>query len=687
MKQYTMLLRTIVSIALLGATPLKVHAADPSLVEEVRGQDVFTTPVEWVGEREPSPTDSAVLLEALKTFEPNGIKAGFDALEGYLEKNPQSSWAPSVRTHLAERYRIMGRYSAALKHWEAAWEASKGGTDDGSRQVAGRALSGWMRLLGSVGQKARLEELLAEAEKRDLFSTSYAPLLRASREGLSVMKGRPGESYRCGSLALAQVMKVRNVSAEASLTVGRTPSPDGGFQMSQLLALAASNRFEMEAVQRTEGDQIPVPSVVHWKLDHYAAILEAKNGRYKVIDPTFGGIAWIDGSIINEEASGYFLVPAADVPPKWRRLTRSEATVIRGKGYTYTADDDSDDSDDSDDDEDEDDCDPPEANDGPEGGGEPCPPEFGMPEWRISDPNMTLWVHDVPLFYRDSRGGWIKLRLSYKHRSVPRADKIASFGPNWECNWIGFVEQDAVQPDTVKNNLAGGGKVDFATNGTRDYWTSRRLVLNGSGLPTRIESAGKGRPKKPFSAKTSGSSAVGDWTTRAPSPSVSPVGGTDNLYGFPITYPAGIKRYMLTNRIDQYGRSKSYGYVSTNINSSIFTRLLAATDKDKNTSLLSYTNATFPRLVTSVTDPYGRSAHFRYDSVGRLTNIVDTGGLSSSFKYDASGAMTNMVTPYGTNSFRYFDYAGEPGYWSRGLEVTEPTGEKQLRACLKKHDV
>jgi hypothetical protein len=83
-------------------------------------------------------------------------------------------------------------------------------------------------------------------------------------------------------------------------------------------------------------------------------------------------------------------------------------------------------------------------------------------------------------------------------------------------------------------------------------------------------------------------------------------------------------------------------------------------------------------MITSVTDPYGRSARFVYDHLGRLTNIVDMAGLSSSFKYDHSGAITNLVTPYGTNAFKYLHSTATPGYWSRGLEITEPTGEKQL---------
>src|SRR5436190_20753815 len=127
-------------------------------------------------------------------------------------------------------------------------------------------------------------------------------------------------------------MKCQGVDPAIWRAVQELPSPDGGFRMSELLELGESNRFDVVAVQRLEGDQIPVPSVVHWKLNHYAAIVSETGGRYKVIDPTFGGAAWMEASTINEEASGRFLVASSNVVPGWKQLTSEEAAVVRGKG-------------------------------------------------------------------------------------------------------------------------------------------------------------------------------------------------------------------------------------------------------------------------------------------------------------------------------------------------------------------
>lgn len=664
-------------LAFLLISLLPLRAEDLSLTTQIRAKRVFTSPIESVGAQEPSDTESAPLLEAIQAFD-SGALAGYAALEGFLSQHPRSAWEPSLRTHLAERYRESGRYTAALEHWEQAWSLTKESGDPTARRIAARALTGWLRLLGSVGRKEQLEELLGEAERRGLFATPYAPRLQASREGLSVMKGRPGESYRCGSLALSQVMKSKGADEAARRAVREQPSPDGGFRMSELLTLAESNRFDVAAVQRVEGHEIPVPSVVHWKLDHYAAVVEQTDDRYKVIDPTFDGPIWMDASTINGEASGYFLVPATSIPARWRRLTSVEAVAVRGKGYTYTAEDDWDN---ADDDEDDDDCDPPESNDGPEGGGEPCPEDAGMPQWRMSHPYITLWINDVPLYYRNSRNGWEKLRLSYKHRAVPRGDTVAGFGDNWECNWIGFLEKDNAQPAVIKAYLAGGGIVGFQTNGTPEYQSARRLI---TGPSFSISSSGGGKGDG-GSSSVSSSSSVGVGRSLTPNPGpgtpiavLPPRGGSENIYGFPVGYGAGITRYFLTNRMDRYGRQVRYGYSIVNVGGTDYIRLTSRNDKDGQPCTFAYTNTSFPRLITQVTDPYGRSAHFKYDNVGRLTNITDMAGMSSSFKYDSSGAVTNMVTPYGTNSFKYVSQAGNPGEWGRGLEITEPTGDKQL---------
>ncbi len=90
----------------------------------------------------------------------------------------------------------------------------------------------------------------------------------------------------------------------------------------------------------------------------------------------------------------------------------------------------------------------------------------------------------------------------------------------------------------------------------------------------------------------------------------------------------------------------------------------------------------FSNLIASVTDPYTRTAHFYYDSSGRLTNIVDMIGMSTTFQYDGSDNIISMATPYGTTGFQYLTgISTNINYTNtlrRSVLITEPSGDHQL---------
>jgi len=161
--------------------------------------------------------------------------------------------------------------------------------------------------------------------------------------------------------------------------------------------------------RRPAGAELVVPCVVHWKLNHYAAILQEKNGRYLVEDPTFERQILMDAGTIDAESSGEFILPKDKVPASWQKLTAAECAAIYGKGYPNAIGDSDDDGPpgacgggDGSDDSDDSTCDPPSSNDGARQGGPPPPPtcpDCGMPQWSVSEPYCTLWLEDVPVRY------------------------------------------------------------------------------------------------------------------------------------------------------------------------------------------------------------------------------------------------------------------------------------------------
>src|SRR5262249_25281084 len=95
----------------------------------------------------------------------------------------------------------------------------------------------------------------------------------------------------------------------------------------------------------------------------------------------------------------------------------------------------------------------------------------------------------------------------------------------------------------------------------------------------------------------------------------------------------------------------------------------------------SYLDFRDPFLVTNITDPFGRSAHLRYDSKGRLESITDVLSLASHFTYDDAGGdadfITELTTPYGTTTFHYDAFertVDGTRYDARNLTATAPLG-------------
>lgn len=233
----------------------------------------------------------------------------------------------------------------------------------------------------------------------------------------------------------------------------------------------------------------------------------------------------------------------------------------------------------------------------------------------------------------------MELKLSYKHRDEweDRRDNLGGFGPKWECNWLGTLEMNGQA--TITNYLAGGGQAVFDVSGvTPEHRSGRRM---GS-----------------FAHNAGGSSLLANSGTLA----INSPTGSQNQYGTLWTSPQGRQFAMLDQRLDRYGRSTKYEWETSGGGGGETARLKRLVDRDGRSCTLGYTNASFPRLITSVTDPYGRSAYFGYDVTGALISITDMAGMTSSFTYGTTqtNVITQLQTPYGTTSFNYFDATNTP---------------------------
>ncbi|MFD2258139.1 hypothetical protein ACFSSA_15770, partial [Luteolibacter algae] len=133
-------------------------------------------------------------------------------------------------------------------------------------------------------------------------------------------------------------------------------------------------------------------------------------------------------------------------------------------------------------------------------------------------------------------------------------------------------------------------------------------------------------------------------------------------------------KLLLTGISDQLGHTVTLSYDGSS-------RLTGITDALGQTSNLYYTNATFPHLVTKISDPFTsggqrRSALFEYSASGRLVKITDPMGIESSFGYDAlqPDFISSLKTPYGVTTFTTNETTSGG---TQFLEVTDPLNRKE----------
>jgi RHS repeat-associated protein len=495
-------------------------------------------------------------------------------------------------------------------------------------------------------------------------------------------------------------------------TIWKQPSPPTGFSMSDLVRLSDANHLNLVAVQRTAGDELVTPSVVHWKQNHYAAIVAQRGNFYEVVDPTFRMTRWLSADAINTECSGQFLVAASQVPSGWRNLSESETSQIFGKGFpawfvpnpcggdsgTGSSG-----------------CSicsqngPPASVSsaggggfGPGRGGESsgASDDSGMPVWTVTEPGCDLWLRDEPLAYQPAKGPRISFKLFYSeevNNNAPNDVQIITsmgpggtgygvggtmftFGNNWYPSWLSVV-------CTWQNNSS--------------YLSSADLLAPGGGVRTYTN----------FDGYTSGFAPEFATNTRM----LVETNSGGNITGFRLLHPTGAVdvyevglvsdqgptfAYFLSQQVDERGNATTFIY-NTNDNNVLLQYVI---DGDGKTNTLAYTNITFSTVdlgvtnyttysnyVSQITDPYGRTVKFTYPGAGGsiltntpiqcyfgLTNIVDVAGLSSSFAYaDSLGTVTQLTTPYGDTDF--YDWTSNLGEGASILTlIKEPNGSHQM---------
>ena len=566
--------------------------------------------------------ENRALAGALQAFLQRKNNDDVSAIIQFLDQFPNSAWRVSLLTDLGIVYRKTGYFSRALQVWEEAWRLGKAETQPNPRAIVDRALAELAELNARIGRFERLEPLFSEIEGREIRGPATEKIAGA-KQGLWLMRHKPEKAFRCGPMALDRIRASIDPNLAFDLKVMDSKSTLQGMSLVEVKALAKELKMEYEMAKRLPGAKIVTPAVVHWKVGHFAALVRGGDGRYLVQDPTFTDDLWVTQAALDDEASGYFLIPAGPLPEGWQAVDEEEGKAVFGKGNTNASDPDRT----KPGDKKEPDCD--EDTDTP------------MAQYAVHTMLVSLNIVDTPVGYTPPRGDSVKFKVTYSQREAnqPSIFTYANLGPKWTFDWLAYITDDPTTPSADASYFTTGG-------GTERF----------SGYNSGTSTYANEKESHASLVRTSSTS----YERRLPD-------GSKQIFNLPDGASAFPRKIFLTQEVDPAGNMTTYTYDGS-------FRLTAVTDAIGQVTTLSYALPGDSLKITKVTDPFGRFATFDYQQIGgvwHLVKITDVIGITSEFTY--SGDFINSLkTPYGTSAFA----KGESGT-TRWLEATDPLGQKE----------
>jgi hypothetical protein len=228
----------------------------------------FEEPLVPIG-ADPTPAENAALAAALQNYSKRSGPDDFSSLTGFLDAHPESAWNAALLTNLGLEYYHTGHYSQTLETWNEAWRLAKASTDPRGKAIADRAVGELAYMYARLGRMIELEALLKSVEGRAFYGPATERIVGA-REGLWNMQYRPEISFRCGPLALHRIKLSIDPDSPGTDLIRAAESKKEGFSLLQVAELSRQLGLNFQMAFRGTGAAFVVPSVVHWKVGHFA---------------------------------------------------------------------------------------------------------------------------------------------------------------------------------------------------------------------------------------------------------------------------------------------------------------------------------------------------------------------------------------------------------------------------------
>lgn len=589
------------------------------------------------------------LAKALKAFIGRSDADDVSGVLEFLRNRPKSPWRVALLTDLGLFYRQNGYFTRALDALEDAWREGKDVAQPEAHQLVDRAVGELIQLNSRLGRQERLLSLFEEIKNRPMRGSATESVMGA-REGLWGMKHEPGESFLCGPLAVGRIFKKLKPDEPTPACLRSAKSTSQGTSLDQIWRIANEAGLNVKMARREPGSKVIVPSVIHWKAGHFAALMEERDGRYFVRDATFGQDIWVSKEAIDDEGSGYFLVPVnGGLPEGWTQVGVEVGNSVWGKGRANNGD-------------------PSETKKNSKKCAGDCPPLGGMAGYSVNSLLVSLNIVDTPVGITPPFGPPLEFTVSYNQRDGAQSANFnyPNLGPKWSFSWLSYVIENS--PDSSTSTAQyfppGGG---YETYNNPDFQGLYPVQATSRAKLQRIVDSSSHTAKYQLTF-VDGSKAIFSQSDGA---------GT-------------FRKWFMTMMLDPFGNALIFNYKTVTLAPGVSGLQLATVQAGTSGAMatLQYDAGDPCKIVKVIiqgkTASDTRSATLSY-SGGELVQITDAVGMTSQFSYDANTTdfINALTTPYGRTTFSYLPYAGytappgSPDVYDRWLVITDPLGEQK----------
>ncbi|ODS23863.1 hypothetical protein AB835_06435, partial [Candidatus Endobugula sertula] len=268
----------------------------------------------------------------------------------------------------------------------------------------------------------------------------------------------------------------------------------------------------------------------------------------------------------------------------------------------------------------------------------------GCPVWSVNKKTLNIQVMDTPLWYDSPIGPDVLIKLTYNTKAIAHNNRRAS---------------DPVVKALIENSELFGNRWNFAYN---------------SGVYQPTANSNQFTVWYPSGQTETFINNSGTYTAeRADVYDVLELVSTDHfrltkLNGEVMDYqqPVNGNRWLMTRYTDIHQESLSFTYHADGT-------MATLTDAIDRTTTFAYTTVGTKKVddgnggtttvdirrVNQITDPFGRTALFAYDTALNLTEITDMGNFKSTLSYDSTLNIASITRPqFGTWQFKVEESGG-----------------------------